>query len=161
MNWNESSGGAPVANPGDPPVYPVNMKTLLNIIWFIFSGFWLFIGYGFAGLCACITVIGIPVGVASFRIASYVVWPFGRAVVTKPGGDSGSILIANIIWIVLFGWEIALAHLTSAVVLAITIIGIPLALGNLKMIPIAFLPFGKAIVPSNAIPVGYNAVVQL
>ncbi|MDO4631659.1 MAG: YccF domain-containing protein [Corynebacterium sp.] len=137
------------------------MKTLLNIIWFIFSGFWLFIGYGLAGLLACITIIGIPVGVASFRIAAYVVWPFGRAIITKPGGDSAGILIANIIWIVLFGWGIALGHLISAATLAITIIGIPLALGNLKMIPVAFVPFGKAIVPSNAIPVGYNAVVQL
>ena len=91
-------------------------------------------------------IITIPFGFASLRIASYALWPFGRTIVAKPGPRPGA-LVGNIIWIVLFGWWLALGHLVSAVAMAITIIGIPLALADLKLIPVSLVPLGKDIVP--------------
>lgn len=126
------------------------MRTLLNIIWLVFGGFWLAIGYALAGIVFCILIITIPLGVASFRMANYALWPFGRAVIDKPGAGAGSVIL-NIIWIILAGWWLALAHLVSAVAMAITIIGIPLAIADLKMIPISLMPYGKQIVPSDAL----------
>ena len=117
------------------------MRTLLNIIWLVFGGFWLALGYALAGVVFCVLVITIPLGVASFRMANYALWPFGRAVVPQEGAGVGSLLL-NIVWILLAGWWLALA---------ITIIGIPLAIANLKMIPISLVPYGKRIVPSTAL----------
>ena len=79
------------------------MRTLLNIIWFVFGGFWLALGYALAGIIFCALIITIPVGVASFRLASYALWPFGRAVVSTPHAGTGAVLL-NIVWIVLAGW---------------------------------------------------------
>ncbi len=84
------------------------------------------------------------------RIASYALWPFGRTIVDKPGTRPGA-LIGNIIWIVLFGWWLALGHLVSAVAMAVTIIGIPLALADLKLIPVSLVPLGKEIVPVDSL----------
>lgn len=137
------------------------MKTLLNLIWFVFSGLWLAIGYAIAGVIMYVLIITIPFGVASFRMAGYALWPFGRAVVTKPGGDNVGIALANVIWFLLAGLWIAIGHVITAVPLFLSIIGIPLGIGNLKMIPIACFPLGKTVVPSNAIPYGYTPVVQL
>lgn len=133
------------------------MRTLLNIIWFIFGGFWLALTYVLLGVLMCILIITIPWGIASFRIASYVIWPFGRTVVSKPNKGVGS-TIGNIIWIILAGIPIVIAHLTTALAQAITIIGIPLAIANLKIIPISFAPLGKDIVPVSAIPAGTDQV---
>lgn len=118
------------------------MRTLLNIIWFVFGGFWLALGYALAGLIFCILIVTIPLGVASFRLASYALWPFGRAVVEKPGAGAGSLLL-NIVWIILAGIWLAIGHVMTAAAQAITIIGIPLAIANIKMIPITCFPFGK------------------
>ena len=126
------------------------MRALLNIIWLVFGGFWLALGYTLAGIVFCILIITIPLGVASLRMASYALWPFGRAVVPQEGAGVGSLLL-NIVWIVLAGWWLALAHAATAVAQAITIIGIPLAIANLKMIPISLVPYGKRIVPSASI----------
>jgi uncharacterized membrane protein YccF (DUF307 family) len=97
--------------------------------------------------------VTIPLGVASFRMARYALWPFGRAVVPKEGAGAGSVLL-NIVWIVLAGWWLALAHVTTAVAQAVTIIGIPLAVANLKMIPISLVPYGKDIVSRESLPPG-------
>lgn len=121
------------------------MRTLLNVIWFVFGGLWLYIGYIFAGIIACIFIITIPAGVACFRMANYVVWPFGRVVVPKPGAGTGSALM-NIVWFVIAGLWLALGHLTTAAAQAVTIVGIPLAIANIKMIPITCFPFGKQVV---------------
>lgn len=129
------------------------MKTLLNIIWFLFGGLWLALGYAFAGVILCILIVTIPLGVASFRMAGYALWPFGRAVVDKPGAGAGSLLL-NIVWIVLAGWWLALGHLLTAAAQAVTIIGIPLAIANLKMIPVSLVPFGKEIIDARALPAG-------
>lgn len=124
------------------------MRTLLNIIWFVFGGFWLALGYALAGLIFCILIVTIPLGVVSFRMASYALWPFGRVVVPKPGAGAGSVLL-NVVWILLAGWWLALEHLVTAAAQALTIVGIPLAIANLKMIPISLVPFGKDIVDSR------------
>lgn len=129
------------------------MRTLLNIVWFAFGGFWLALGYAVAGVVLCIPVVTIPLGVASFRMASYALWPFGRAVVERPGAGAGSVLL-NIVWIVLAGWWLALGHLVTAVAQAVTIIGIPLAVANLKMLPVSLVPYGKDIVSRDALPPG-------
>lgn len=128
------------------------MRFILNIIWLVFGGFWLWLMYIFAGIIACIFIITIPAGVASFRIASYVLWPFGRRVIIKPSAGAGS-AIMNIIWFIIAGLWLALGHLLSALALAITIIGIPLAIADLKMIPITCFPFGKQVIsdPNAAI----------
>jgi uncharacterized membrane protein YccF (DUF307 family) len=122
------------------------VRFILNIIWLVLAGFWLAIGYAFAALICFILIITIPLGVAALRIALYALWPFGRTVVRKPGAGAGS-LIGNIIWIILCGWWLALAHLVTGIALCITIIGIPLGLANFKMIPISLMPFGAEIVP--------------
>ncbi len=125
------------------------MRLLLNIIWLVFGGLWLALGYLLFGLLACILIVTIPFGIASFRMASFALWPFGRTVVPKPGAGAGS-AIGNVIWFVVAGLWLAIAHVTTAIAQAITIIGIPLAVANLKMIPISLLPLGKDIVPSDA-----------
>jgi uncharacterized membrane protein YccF (DUF307 family) len=128
------------------------VKTVLNVIWLVFSGFWLALAYALAGLICFVLfffVVTIPFGIASFRIAGYVLWPFGRTTVMRNDAGIGS-LLGNILWIVVCGWWIAIGHLVTGVLLCVTIIGIPLGLANLKMIPIAFTPLGREIVPTDA-----------
>ncbi|OFI38775.1 hypothetical protein BIU82_17675 [Arthrobacter sp. SW1] len=125
------------------------MKTLLNIIWLVFGGFWLALGYFAAGILCCILIITIPWGIASFRIGAYTLWPFGRVVVDKPGSGNPFTLLGNVIWLLVAGIWIAIGHVVTAVAMAITIIGIPLAIANLKLIPVSLMPLGKQIVPSN------------
>ena len=114
------------------------MRTLLNVIWLILCGWWMAIIYALAGL----------IGIAAFRIANYVLWPFGRTIEARRDAGIGS-LIGNIIWIILFGLALAIGHLTAGVSLCLTIIGIPLGLANFKMIPISLVPLGVRIVPSD------------
>lgn len=125
------------------------MRTLLNIVWLLFSGLWLAIGYALAGILCCILIVTIPFGIASFRVAGYVLWPFGRTVVDKPSGG-GMTLLGNVIWLIFAGIWIAIAHVGTAIALCCTIIGIPLAIPNIKMIPLALMPLGKEIVDSDA-----------
>jgi uncharacterized membrane protein YccF (DUF307 family) len=124
------------------------LRLLLNVIWLVFGGLWLALGYALAGVICFILIITIPWGIASFRIASYVLWPFGRTVVSKPTAGAGS-LVGNIIWILVAGIWLVIAHITTAIAQALTIIGIPLAIANLKVIPITLAPLGKDIVPSD------------
>ena len=124
------------------------MKAILNVIWLVLCGLWMALAYTVAALICFILIITIPFGIASFRIASYVLWPFGRTI--EPRRDSGAgALIGNIIWIVLFGWWLALGHLLTGVALCLTIIGIPLGLASFKIIPITLLPLGVRIVPTD------------
>lgn len=124
------------------------MRTLLNIIWLILAGFWLFLGYVLAGVILFIFIITIPWSIAAFRTANYVLWPFGRTIVSKPTAGVGSFL-GNVIWVVLAGWWLALGHIVSGIALFITIIGIPLALADFKMVPISLMPLGKDIVSTR------------
>ncbi|MEY9486900.1 uncharacterized membrane protein YccF (DUF307 family) [Streptomyces calvus] len=124
------------------------MKTLLNLIWLVFSGFWLFLGYMVAGLLLCVTIIGIPFGIAAFRIGVYAVWPFGRTTVERQGAGAPS-CIGNVLWLLLGGWWLALGHVVTGLLLCVTIIGIPLGIANFKLIPVALLPLGREIVPTD------------
>ena len=129
------------------------MRALLNIIWLVFGGFWLALGYILAGIVACILIITIPFGIASFRMAGYALWPFGRTVVRRPDAGAGS-AIGNVVWFLIAGLWLAIGHVTTAAAQAVTIVGIPLAIANLKMIPVTCVPFGKDIVDSRMVPAG-------
>lgn len=133
------------------------MRTLLNLLWLVLGGFWLALGYVFFGILAFIFIITIPAGVASFRMAAYAFWPFGKSVVAKPGAGAGS-TVMNVVWFLIAGLWLAIGHVTTAVAQAATIIGIPLAVANLKMIPVTCFPFGKEIVDTDAIPVGMRPI---
>ncbi len=121
------------------------MRTLLNIIWLLFGGIWLWLGYMLAGVIACVFIVTIPAGLACFRIAQYVLWPFGRSVVPLPNAGTGSALM-NVVWFLIAGLWLAMGHVVTAATQAVTIIGIPVALANLKMIPVTCFPFGKTVV---------------
>lgn len=121
------------------------MRTLLNLIWLVLCGFWMALGYAVAGLICCALIITIPFGIASFRMASYALWPFGRTLVDRPGSGAGAAL-GNIVWLVFAGWWLALGHLVTGFLLCVTIIGIPLGVANFKLIPVSLLPLGKQIV---------------
>ena len=136
------------------------MRFLLNVIWLVFGGFRLALGYVLAGIVACILIVTIPFGIASFRMAGYALWPFGRAVIPKPGAGVGSAL-GNVIWFLIAGLWLALGHLTTAAAQAVTIIGIPLAIANLKMIPVTCFPFGKDIVDARMLPPGTRPLHSL
>ncbi len=128
------------------------MRTLGNILWFILAGLWLAIGYAVAGLLAFILIITIPFGIASFRIAGFIIWPFGRTVLWRREAGIWS-LLGNIVWLIVFGWELALAHLVTGALLCITIIGIPFGIACWKMVPLALLPLGRQVVPISSVQV--------
>lgn len=121
------------------------MSLLGNILWLIFGGLIAGLGYILGGLLTCITIIGIPFGVQAMKIGVATFAPFGKKIVELPDANSALRLVLNVIWLVVVGWEIALAHAVSALVLAITIIGIPFAMQHLKLIPLALLPFGRTL----------------
>ena len=124
------------------------MRLLLNVIWLVFGGIFVALGYAIAALVMFILIITIPFGVASARMALFCLWPFGRTIERKPGAGTGA-LIGNVLWIVLAGWWLALGHLITGVAMCITIIGIPLGLANFKLIPVSLLPLGREIVDTD------------
>ncbi|MFK5159284.1 YccF domain-containing protein [Propionibacterium freudenreichii] len=128
---------------------PKPLATLLNVIWLVLGGVWLALGYVVAGVIGCVLIVTIPAGIASFRMARYVLWPFGRIVVPKPGAGAGTAAM-NIIWMIVAGWWLALLHIISALAQAVTIVGIANAVVSLKMIPISVMPFGKQIVSTTS-----------
>lgn len=119
------------------------MSLLGNIIWLVFGGLLSGIGYIVGGFAICLTIIGIPFGIKAIQIGIATLTPFGREVVEKPNADSLLTMIFNVIWIVFFGWEIALNHLLWGVILAITIVGLPFARQHFKLMILALLPFGR------------------
>ncbi|MCW4386342.1 YccF domain-containing protein [Salinibacterium sp. SYSU T00001] len=121
------------------------MKTILNVIWLLLSGLWLFLGYALAAVIMCVLIVTIPWGIASWRIGVYSLWPFGKTVIDKPTAGLGS-LLGNIVWVILAGIWIAIGHIASGIALCLTIIGIPFGIANFKMVPVALMPLGKAIV---------------
>lgn len=124
------------------------MKTILNVIWLILCGLWMCLGYFLAGLILCVTIIGIPFGIAAFRIGIYALWPFGYTAVERRDAGAGS-LVGNVLWVILAGWWLALGHVITGVLLCLTIIGIPFGLANFKLIPLSLMPLGKEIVPTD------------
>jgi uncharacterized membrane protein YccF (DUF307 family) len=121
------------------------MRLILNVIWLVLAGFWMAVGYAVAGIICCILIITIPWGIASFRIANYALWPFGREVVDKPGAGAGS-LLGNIVWIIVAGLWLAIGHIVTGIALCVTIIGIPLGIANFKLVKVSLVPLGKEIV---------------
>ncbi len=119
------------------------MSLLGNIIWLVFGGFFAAAGYIIGGLGICLTIIGIPFGIQSIKVGFASLTPFGKELVATPEANDTLHVIFNIIWLVLFGWEIAMIHLSSAAILAISIVGFPFAVQHIKLIPLALLPFGR------------------
>jgi uncharacterized membrane protein YccF (DUF307 family) len=117
-----------------------------NILWLVFGGFWLALGYGLAGLVLCLTIIGIPFGVQAFKLAELTLRPFGRGVVDAPDGGGCLSIVFNVLWLLLFGWELFLGHLASGVILCLTIIGIPFGIQAFKLSVLALWPFGRMVV---------------
>lgn len=124
------------------------MNLILNVIWLVLCGIWMAIAYVFFGVLACVLIVTIPFGIASFRIASYALWPFGRTIVAKPTAGVGS-AIGNVVWFVVAGLWLAIGHVLTGIALCLTVIGIPLGLANFKMVPISLTPLGRVIVPTR------------
>lgn len=118
------------------------MNLLLNIIWLIFGGFIVVIGYLLGSIVLCITIIGIPFGVQCFKLAGLAIAPFGREIREKEPPSGCLAIVMNIIWIILPGLELAIFHLVMALLFALTIIGLPIAAQHLKMTRLALIPFG-------------------
>ncbi|MGH9229729.1 MAG: YccF domain-containing protein [Acidimicrobiales bacterium] len=128
---------------------------MLNVLWLLLAGVWLFLAYLFAGITQIVTIIGIPFGVQSFKLAGFALWPFGRVVVTRSDRSQSLSCVGNVVWFVLSGFWLALLHALLGVLLCLTIIGIPLGVGNFKLIPLALAPFGRDIVrKGDAVPGG-------
>ncbi|MEU0819862.1 YccF domain-containing protein [Streptomyces mirabilis] len=121
---------------------------LLNILWLVFCGIWMAIGYLIAALVCFILIVTIPFGIASLRIAGFVLWPFGRTTVERPDAGAPS-CIGNVLWLVFAGWWLALAHLITSIPLFLSIIGIPFGWANLKLIPISLMPLGREVVETD------------
>jgi uncharacterized membrane protein YccF (DUF307 family) len=135
------------------------MSFLLNLLWIVFGGLWMAVGWIVAAVIMAITIIGLPWARAAFNIASYTLLPFGRKAVsraehlgTRDVGTGPIGLIGNIVWLVLAGWWLALGHLITAILLAVTVIGIPFAWAHLKLAAVALWPIGKMIVDADAAP---------
>ncbi|GAB3393762.1 YccF domain-containing protein [Amycolatopsis echigonensis] len=121
------------------------MRLILNVIWLVLAGFWMALGYLLAGVVCCVLIVTIPFGIASFRIANYALWPFGRTVIDRRDAGAGS-FVGNVIWFLVAGLWLSIGHLITGALQCLTIIGIPLGLANFKMIPISLMPLGKEIV---------------
>lgn len=119
------------------------MSLLGNLIWLICGGLFAAIGYIVSGLGLCLTIVGIPFGIQTMKIGVATLAPFGKQVVELPHANSSLRIVFNVIWIVLFGWEMVVGHLVLALILGLTIVGIPFAKQHIKLIPIALLPFGR------------------
>jgi uncharacterized membrane protein YccF (DUF307 family) len=138
------------------------ISLLLNIVWIVFGGLWMAIGWLIAALIMAITIIGLPWARAAFNIASYTLLPFGRKAVSRAEylgvedvGTGPFGLVGNIVWLVLAGWWLALGHLIAAIFFAITVIGIPFAWAHLKLAGIALWPIGRMIVDADDAPLRY------
>lgn len=125
------------------------MRLLGNLLWLFLAGIWLALGYAIAGVINFVFIITIPLGVQSFKLAGYALWPFGRVVVQRPQADAALSTLGNVIWFVTSGWWLALSHLVAGAVLMLTIIGFPLGVASWKMAGLSLFPFGKSIVSSQ------------
>lgn len=125
------------------------MKTLGNILWLVFAGFWLAMAYAAAGVLMCVTIVGIPFGIQAFKLAGFTLWPFGRTVVDAP--ESGGFLsfVFNVVWLLVCGWGIFVGHLMSGLLLCLTIIGIPFGIQAFKLSVLSLWPFGRMVVDAR------------
>lgn len=119
------------------------MTLLGNILWLILGGLIVGVATILGGIGLCLTIVGIPFGIQQMKLGIATLAPFGKQVVERERVNSPLRVVFNILWLIFFGWEIAVAHLVAAIVLLITIVGIPFALQHVKLIPLALLPFGR------------------
>lgn len=119
------------------------MNFIGNIIWLVFGGVVAAFLWLLAGLALCLTIVGIPFGIQCFKIAQFVLWPFGRQI--EVGGFGVGGLLLNIIWIIFLGWELAVTHLTIGILFCITIVGIPFGIQHFKFAQLGLIPFGAKI----------------
>ena len=138
------------------------ISLLLNLAWIVCGGLWMAIGWLIAGIIMAVTIIGLPWARAAFNIAAYTLLPFGQKAVSRAAysghedvGTGPLGVVGNIIWLVLAGWWLAIGHLVTAILLAITIIGIPFAWAHVKLAGLALWPIGKTIVPADDALLGY------
>jgi uncharacterized membrane protein YccF (DUF307 family) len=138
------------------------LSLLLNLLWIVFGGLWMAVGWVIAAVLMAVTIVGLPWARAAFNIASYTLLPFGQKAVSRAEyygrEDTGTGplgLLGNIVWLVLAGWWLALGHLVTAILLAVALIGIPFAWAHLKLAGIALWPIGKMIVPAEDAPLRY------
>src|ERR1700676_2057854 len=138
------------------------LTLLLNLLWIVFGGLWMAVGWVIAAILMAITIVGLPWTWAAFNIASYTLLPFGQKAVSraeysgsKDMGTGPLGVLGNIVWLVLAGWWLALGHLITAILLAVTIVGIPFAWAHVKLAGIALWPIGKIIVPAADWPPRY------
>jgi len=131
-----------------------------NLLWLLLAGIWLAIGYVIAGVINCIFIITIPLGIQSFKLAGYALWPFGRMVVHRPDRDIAFGCLGNAIWFVFGGFWMPLGHLIAGVLMCLTVIGIPLGIASFKMAGLALAPFGKQIVPVGTVPPTTSSTFQ-
>jgi uncharacterized membrane protein YccF (DUF307 family) len=136
------------------------LRVIGNIIWLVFAGVWMAALYFVVGLIQCVTIIGIPFGLQSFKLAVYALWPFGRVVVQRTDRDPGLSCLGDILWLLLGGLQLALAHVATGLLLCLTIIGIPFGIASFKLAGLALMPFGKTIVNAGA-PLPPNTTVFL
>lgn len=127
---------------------------LLNIIWLVFAGAWMALGYLLAAVLLAITIIGLPFAKQSLKLGGYALWPFGRALVQSPTRHKGLSVIGNVLWFVLAGWWLALGHVLTGIALCLTIIGIPLGIADIKMAGAALVPFGRRVVSARELNAG-------
>ncbi|MFD5561666.1 MULTISPECIES: YccF domain-containing protein [Kitasatospora] len=121
---------------------------LLNVIWLLFCGLWMAIGYALAGIICFVLIVTIPFGIASFRLAGFMLWPFGRTTVVRDDAGAPS-CVGNVIWLVFAGWWLAIGHIVTSIPLFLSIIGIPFGWANLKMVPISLTPLGREVVRTD------------
>lgn len=137
------------------------MRLVLNIIWLLLCGLWMFIAYAVAALICFVLILTIPFGIASLRIGVFALWPFGKTFVPRTDAGATS-AVGNVLWFILCGWWLALGHLITGLLLCLTIIGIPLGVANFKLIPVSLLPFGREIVSiKQASTLGLEATVAV
>jgi uncharacterized membrane protein YccF (DUF307 family) len=133
------------------------MKTIGNLLWLIVAGFWLALGYALAAVVMTLLVVTAPFGIASWRLATYVIWPFGRTVVARPGAGAASTL-GNILWFILAGLWIAIGHVISGLLLCLTVVGIPFGVVSFRLAVLALAPLGKEVVRKGLEPPGARVV---
>jgi uncharacterized membrane protein YccF (DUF307 family) len=124
------------------------VRLILNIVWFVLHGWLLALAYLLAGAIACLLIVTIPFGIASFRLAAFAAWPFGRTTVPAPGAGAASTL-GNLVWFVFAGWWLALLHVAAGIAYCVTIIGIPFGIALFKLALVGLFPLGKRVVPTD------------
>ncbi|SDP14481.1 Uncharacterized membrane protein YccF, DUF307 family [Klenkia soli] len=129
---------------------------MLNLVWLVLHGWVLAVAYLVAGALACLTVVGIPFGIAAFRLAFFVVLPFGRTTVRDPGAGLASAL-GNLVWFVVAGWWLALVHVLAGIAFCLTVIGIPFGVASFKLAAVGLFPLGKRVVETAAPPSWFGA----